>query len=201
MRRVAVVLALVVAACLTTGAPAYAAQEGPRRDHVTRSADGVYVIGDSLTYRGRSQLLDLQPGWSVNGVNGRPVSAMPRLVRNILRTDRDPAAVVVALGSNPSRGWSAASLRRTVALLPAETYVVLVTTYKSSRWPRHGVRMTTRYNRWMAQLAAVRPQTCTAPWSEAAAAHREWLVDGLHATARGYVERAQLISDTLFDCE
>lgn len=202
MPRVAALLALVTAVCLFGSAPAHAAQEGPRRDHITRSSDGVYVLGDSLTFHGRGPLRRLQPAWSINGVGGRPVNAMPRLIRNVLRVDRDPAAVVIALGSNQSTGWTQRDLRRAVALLPEETYVVMPTTFKTGkRWARVGRLATQRYNRWMTRLAAQRPNTCTAPWRETVAADRSLLVDGLHATTEGYRLRAHLIIDTLFNCE
>lgn len=202
MRRVAVLLVMAGLLGLLGATPAHARQEGPAQDHVVRSSDGVYVLGDSLTRRGKGALLALEPTWSVNGVDGRPTNALPRLVRNLLRVDRDPAGVVIALGSNQSRGWTRADLLGVIQLLPETTYVVLVTTYKDARrWGRAGVQATYRYNRWMTQIAATRPWACLVPWRTAVLENRDWLVDGLHATPEGYRERAAMIVDALYHCQ
>ena len=162
-----------------------------------------YVVGDSLTQWGSPELAQIRPAWSINGVAGRRVSDLPRLIRSILAVDAHPRLVVVALGSNPSWGWSRADYARSVAALPASTRVVYVTTYIAPWAPRRAAStktLTRRYATWMDELAAERPHTCTAPWDVVARHHQGWLLDGLHETTLGYMMRAQLIVRTSERC-
>lgn len=161
------------------------------------------MVGDSLTQWGSPELAQIRPGWSINGVAGRRVKELPRLIRSILAVDPRPRLVVVALGSNPSAGWTRADYARAVALLPASTRVVYVTTYIAP-WALNKApsskALTRKYAVWMAELASQRPHTCAVPWNVVARNHQGWLLDGLHETPLGYVMRAQLIVRTSESC-
>jgi hypothetical protein len=134
------------------------------------------------------ELLSRKPKWTVNALRGRPVAALPLLVRNLRAVDRRPYRVVIELGSNQSPGWSKADYEDAIAQLPRSTRVLLVTPYKApgTRWGRKGVQATTDYARWMQQIAQRRPHTCLVPWRARAKAHPEWLRDGLHPKAEYY---------------
>lgn len=167
-----------------------------------RSPVHAYVAGDSLTQWGSPELAAMKPSWSINGVAGRRVEDLPRLIRGILAVDAHPRLVVVALGSNPSAGWTRGDYARAVARLPASTRVEYVTTYIapwSHKAPSSKV-VTRRYAAWMDQLAQARPHTCAAPWAVVASRHQSWLIDGLHETTLGYFMRAQLIVRTADAC-
>jgi hypothetical protein len=200
------VLALVVAATLAT--PAYAGrqlhrhQTGPAADKMTWSAAGSYVLGDSIAALSTDELQRRRPRWTINALGGRPVTALPALIRNLRAVDQRPYRVVVELGSNQAASWRRSDYADAVALLPTSTRVLLVTPYKApgGHWARKGVKATERYARWMNQLARRRPHTCVVPWRAQASAHPEWLRDGLHPNEESLGIWADLILSTDASC-
>lgn len=200
----ALVLALAgtLATPATAGRPLHERQTGTRADRMAWSSAGSYVLGDSISEQGARALHERRPRWVVNALHGRPVTALPTLVRNLRAVDQRPARVVVELGSNQSSRWTKADYREAIALLPRSTEVLLVTPYKAPgmRWERTGVQATARYARWMEQIARRRPHTCVVPWREQAAAHPEWLRDGLHPKDESYGLWADLILEADSAC-
>lgn len=198
----AAALALLVAGDLASSASAGTAlhgrQAGPPANRIAWSPAGSYVLGDSITVGATSDLQQRRPRWTINGVHGRPVSTLPMLLANLRAVDQRPYRVVVELGSNQSPKWSKADYASALATLPASTRVLLVTPYKSpsGHWARKGVQATARYARWMEQIARQRPHTCVVPWRADAAAHPEWLRDGLHPTDDSYTHLVDLVLDT-----
>lgn len=195
-------LALVVAVTLAT--PAYAGrqlhrqQAGPAANRIAWSAAGSYVLGDSIAALGADELSRRRPRWTINALGGRPVTALPALIRNLRAVDQRPYRVVIELGSNQSARWRKSDYRSAIAQLPRSTRVLLVTPYKApgGHWARRGVQATERYARWMQQLARERPHTCVVPWRARASAHPGWLRDGLHPTEDSLGTWADLIMAT-----
>jgi hypothetical protein len=195
---------VVLAAVMMLLPPAYAGlqlhgrQAGPSVNRIAWSRAGSYVLGDSITAGASAELLRRRPLWTVNALHGRRVSVLRLLIDNVRAADRRPSRVVIELGSNQSPGWSKADYASAIGRLPASTRVLLVTPYKSpaAHWSPAGVGATTRYARWMHQIARQRPHTCVVPWRAAAAAHPEWLRDGLHPTDESYSHWVDLVLRT-----
>ncbi|MFI2706529.1 GDSL-type esterase/lipase family protein, partial [Nocardioides sp. CER28] len=147
-------------------------------------------------------LLRRRPRWTINALHGRPVTALPGLVKNLRAVDQHPFRVVIELGSNQVPGWTKADYVAAIDQLPRGTRVLLVTPYKAAggRWSRRGVETVGRYARWMQQIARTRPHTCVVPWRATASAHPEWLRDGLHPKADAYGQWADLILATDSAC-
>ncbi|GAB7003625.1 hypothetical protein JCM18899A_10960 [Nocardioides sp. AN3] len=188
--------------------PAHAGRElhgrqvGPPVNRIAWSPAGSYVIGDSITAGAASELARRRPDWTINALHGRPVSTLPQLIENVRAVDRHPSRVVIELGSNQTPRWSKADYVSAIARLPASTRVLLVTPYKSpnARWSTTGVQATLRYARWMQQISRQRPHTCAVPWRAVAAAHPQWLRDGLHPTDDGYPRWVELLLKTDSGC-
>jgi hypothetical protein len=199
-------LTLVVAGALASpaiaGRPLHGRQVGPATDRLVWSTAGSYVLGDSISAYGTDELLKRRPRWTINAVHGRPVTALPDLVKNLRAVDAHPFRVVVELGSNQVRRWTKADYAAAIGQLPRSTRVLLVTPYKApgGRWSRRGVETLGQYARWMHQIARTRPHTCVVPWRARAAAHPEWLRDGLHPKEDVYGEWADLILATDSTC-
>lgn len=166
----------------------------------------VWVVGDSLTNEGRQAIWNLRPGWEINAENGRPVDMLPWLIEQRLARGDVPRLVVLALGTNAVQGWGLDDYRAAVAMFPASTKVVLVTTYRDGQaYARDGLysqlpRLQSYYSAWMRQIAAERPDTCVAEWRNVALSHPEYLRDGTHATTYGYKVRARKIVDAAVQC-
>ncbi|GAA1952767.1 hypothetical protein GCM10009798_09990 [Nocardioides panacihumi] len=195
-------LVLLGAAPATAGRELHGRQVGPAASRLAWSDAGTYVLGDSITAEGTAELQARRPRWTINGLHGRPVSTLPLMVANVRAVDQRPFRVVVELGSNQSPAWSKSDYRAAIDALPTSTRVLLVTPYKQpgGHWAPKGVQATTRYARWMQQVARERPHTCVVPWRAKAAAHPEWLRDGLHPTDDGYAHWADLILETDSTC-
>ena len=72
--------ALVLAAVLALPSPATAGRElhgrqtGPAVNRMTWSSAGSYVLGDSISAEGSTELARRRPRWTINGLHGRPVA-------------------------------------------------------------------------------------------------------------------------------
>jgi hypothetical protein len=203
---VALAVALGVAGSLSApasaGRPLHGRQTGPTADRLTWSRAGSYVLGDSIASLASDELRARRPQWTVNAVHGRSVAALPDLVRNLRAVDERPYRVVVELGSNQSPRWTKQDYVAALAALPRSTMVLLVTPYKGSGgpWGARGVQAATRYARWMEQIAAQRPRTCTVPWRREAQAHPEWLRDRLHPKPDYYATWVDILLDADAAC-
>lgn len=197
----ALALLLLGSAPAVAGLPAHGRQVGPATSRIAWSAAGSYVLGDSISAEA-APLRARRDMWTVNAVHGRPVAALDELVANVTAVDRRPFRVVIELGSNQSRGWTKQDYAAAIARLPASTRVLLVEPDKApgTRWGAAGVRATAAYARWMRAIARSRPHTCVVPWRRAAAAHPDWLRDGLHPTEEHYADWVDLVLQTDAAC-
>jgi hypothetical protein len=165
--------------------------------------DAVVVIGDSLAVGMAPDLPALLPG--------RPVLVDARIGRPL-----DEGMAVLA-GSDPPRASFLYSLftnddpvriealdaavRESVAALGPHGCAVWATIVR----PKVGRRSYGAVNARLRALAldpALRGRLQIADWARAVSGHRKrWLVkDGIHATATGYLARAQLYADALARC-
>lgn len=164
----------------------------------------VLVLGDSLTWRGRSELAAEHPAWTIDGVRGRSVLELPWLLRSHLRRST-PDAVVVALGTNTARRWTKDSYRRAAALVPRGVPLVFVTPYRdpradTTRNARVAAERTTRYATWMRELARERGHRCVADWRHLASQNRWLLIDGVHQTPPAEQTWARVVGDAVARC-
>lgn len=183
MKRAALALALALA---LTGVPADAAAycAGGTRD--TRSS--TYVVGDSVTVYGAR---GLPGGWEVNARARRTVDCLPGLLRARLRHGT-PTVVVIALGTNPTKGWSMADYRAAVDLFPRTTQVVLVTPYRNPHAHPYAAAYLRRYATWERRLAR-QSNVWLADWATYANQHRAVLPDGTHPGRAGQRAWAQIV--------
>lgn len=135
----------------------------------------VYIVGDSITYRSRLQVHQIAPKWAVDGVPGRPVWELPRLLSERMATRPIPKHVVIALGSNGSIAWHKPQYVNAVNLLPATTRVTFVTMWRNpERWgnplktPNKHSKLLRRYSKYVKQIARQRPNTCLYNWRKVA---------------------------------
>ncbi len=164
MKYVRALLVATLATVILAGTLAPAEAQAPRRD-------STYVVGDSTTWRltgeydGRANLFE-QYGldWHVDAVGGRTLLALPiRILWYLVNVDRSPDTFVMALGTNPYPGWEKVHYELSLALLPRDTKVVLVTpAVFGTLWPKS--KTTRRHARWLAEIAAERPHTVLADW-------------------------------------
>lgn len=164
----------------------------------------VLVLGDSLTWRGGSELAAEHPFWTIDGVRGRSVLELPWLLRAHLRGST-PDAVVVALGTNTARRWTKDSYRRAAALVPPGVPLVFVTPYRdpradSTRNARVKAERATRYATWMREVAREGGRRCVADWRSLAAQHRWLLIDGIHQTPPAEQTWARVVGDAVARC-
>jgi hypothetical protein len=163
------------------------------------------VIGDSIAHRSRDELKALHPHWIVDAAEGRNVDRLLPLIRDWQeRKGRDPAQLVVELGTNWSTTWEASDYDRVSALLP-HTQVEFVTPFRSAeaKHPRSSGRFafdrTGQYAAAMRDLAAG-DGVCVADWRTWAVAHTDELVDGVHPTSPAKRIWADLVSSAMRGC-
>lgn len=172
----------------------------------TRPAQ-VFVVGDSITAQGTDELRRLHRGWDIDGVSGRRVSELPRILDDRLARGPAPRAVVVALGTNSVSWWAADDYRSALARLPASTRVVLVTTYRDpDAWPEdgpepHRAAVLADYSRWLGEIAQERPGTCLVDWRTTVQQRPGLLADGVHPTQEGQRVWAAAISRSVATCQ
>lgn len=144
----------------------------------------VFVVGDSITVMGRKYL---PKNWEVNAVSGRPVKCLPSILRK-RKADGMPKVIVMALGTNPSKGWSLADYRAAVDMFPKGVRIVLVTPYRVS----YATALMKKYALAMHRLAK-RKNVYLADWRAYAKAHQSQLTDGTHPNKAGRKAWAKII--------
>lgn len=178
-------------------------------DRMTVRPSRVYVVGDSITYRSRKQLLKRRPGWDVDGVSGRNVRTLPMLLTARMQMKPKPRHVVVALGANGHESWGKQDYIDAVGLLPRKTRVTFTTMWRNPEvWgpgvPQRGKRSTLmrQYTRYVQQIARQRPRTCVFKWHRRASRRPRQLIlaDGVHPTVRGKKVWARGVSRTVKKC-
>lgn len=162
------------------------------------AGSSVYMVGDSITALGVDDLAE--PSWTVNGKPGRLVSTLPFFLRG-----HAEQTVVIALGTNAAPGWTEASYRKAIALLPASTRVVLVTTYRDPAYNRspdykHDPAHSLAYTQAMIRIAQTRPHTCVVPWRYWARHHNGMLTEGTHPNAAGQKVWASMVKKAVEAC-
>jgi len=192
---IATLLAFAVSPLLSSPAAAALVTYNPYYGSTTYRPAAV-VWGDSLTRAayGTYRLAGFRG--EINGRSGRSVEALLTLVRERVRATSFPAkTVVIALGSNGGAGtferWEYIAADRWMKAHGA-TKIVFVTPYRDGTW--WDTAKVAQRAGWMRQIAAARTGTCVADWAAEAAAHPEYLTDGLHYNATpGKQEYVKLI--------
>ena len=169
--------------------------------HADDGPAGVLAVGDSVTWRGGDELIDLWPELAVDGEPARRPTELATRIRAYEAHHGAPTGLVVELGSNPAPGYGRADLSRAVADVPADVPVLLVLPYAEvagspaalSTWSR-------RFDGWMRSVAAGRPHTCVADWPAYVERHAGLLQDGLHVRNDAEGEWAQWLVDQWAAC-
>lgn len=183
------------------GTPAGATDDPPPPRWTT------FVVGDSITYLGAPYLRSLRPSWFIYGQGGLNVTAIPKMVDNILVLNPQPELVVIALGTNANTTWTRQKLLDAVGRLPSATKVALVTTYRNpdlftAIYPIVEAREYFQpiYSSWMRDLAETRVNTCAVHWRPLVAQNPTLLYDGVHPTVLGRQWWAWLVSSAGTNC-
>lgn len=160
------------------------------------------TIGDSLTYYGRDSLKARRPGWIVDGVRGRLVSLTPeRIMYWSMKRDRQPARIVVALGSNDVPYWLPSDYRMVQKMLP-HTVVLFVTPWRDPKvFGKARARTMWRYAESMRSLARNSNRVCVADWAARVRSNPDrFLRDGVHQTKYGLRVWSWLIASRMDAC-
>ncbi|MBS44918.1 MAG: hypothetical protein CMH83_17480 [Nocardioides sp.] len=167
-----------------------------------RTRRDVLVIGDSVTWRSADELHDARPAWRVDGVPGSSLGSYRARLRRHLRVHDRPRTLVLALGANQGiRTTRRSDYVAALAQVPDWTRVVLVTPYRdASVYGKRKGRLMKRIGIWMRTLAHDRPHTCLVRWYDAADAHPQWLLDGVHQTSTGEQAWAGLVERGVDRC-
>ena len=190
------ILALI-AVLLVVGvsSPACAKKREPEKD-LAVPVSGVMMVGDSMTDTAKAHLRAKGPNWYIDAVRGRGVTELPVRINAYLRShDVPPAIAILALGTNEQEGWTLADYRAAVRLLPSNTRIVFVNTYRPvfAGQARDG----RQYSAWMDRIAQTRNLTTVADWRSAAMADPTLIGDGLHQSATGAKVWANLVFDAM----
>lgn len=160
----------------------------------------VYVVGDSITGGATSRLQALRPTWDIDGWRGRRVATLPTHLERILEENPSPDAVVIALGTNASPGWTKDSYADAIRMLPTGTSVRLVTTYRNPKlwgtdrpWYQQAW-IQADYSRWMNELAETMHNVSVIRWRLTVKRRRGLLHDGVHPNAHGKDVWAALVA-------
>ena len=154
------------------------------------------IIGDSLTYRGTPDLLARQPSWVVDAMRGRRVGALPRRIKVDVAAHGIPRNLVLALGQNPTAGWTRADYAAATRLVPSRTQVFFVTTYRDPAvFGQPAADQQKTYSRWMRSIAAHRANVHVLDWRRLVLDGSAVLVDGSHPDEPSRQVWADLIVD------
>ncbi|MET3961988.1 hypothetical protein ABIE44_001922 [Marmoricola sp. OAE513] len=205
LRPLPLVLALLAVLLPVTTVPSGASATGRWRVDQT-----ITLLGDSLTTRGRDDLVRLGADWRIEDAPGRPIDALPYRIKARLAQGANLRMLIVAYGSNASPDYDADDLLSDLALVPSSTIVILVSPYKLPSYydpkaPAYQNPMyINRYAAMFATVAAKRPHTCVAPWAAYAKAHPKRLKGrhggGVHPDAKGQKVWAQIIKNAQNTC-
>lgn len=165
-------------------------------------AEGTLQIGDSVTWRGLDELAGRRPDWRIDGYPGRNVKQLPIRIERYLAWNPAPSTMVVALGTNPGRGWTKEDYAAAVSGLPESTVIAWVLPYRALKKQNQTVvTKTARYAGWMRELAAERPRSCVVDWRRKAERNPDLLIDGTHQTPRGERVWARMVDQRVAECE
>ncbi len=172
MKYVRALLVTLFATAMIAGTLAPADAETQARAQAPRR-DSTFLVGDSTSWRltgeydGRANLFhkyDLD--WYVDAKGGRNLLQLPvRILHYLVNVDSRPDTFVMALGTNPHPRFEKIHYELSLALLPRDTKVVLVTPAVFGQG-REKSKTTARYSRWLRQIAEDRPHTVVADWRE-----------------------------------
>lgn len=166
---------------------------------------GTFMVGDSLSSLGKTQMLALRPYWHINSYGGRNVDCLTRLLINRVN-DGSLHTVVVELGTNAVESWGLANYRNALSWLPDDVKVILVTPYRDPAiWTdsfdfRRRASTSATYAGYMADLADERPLTCLAYWRSYASSRKYILSDGVHVKDEYLGDWATVISNGVSSC-
>lgn len=164
------------------------------------------MVGDSITAMVKPYLLELRPGWKIDGVPGRNVTTAPDVIRDNLDRWGIPTRLVVALGQNDHPDWTKADYRALVDLVPRTTTVFFVTTWKDAALKGEEEAATQlTYSNWMRNIADNQPNVYVIEWRVACREAVDpttglstLLVDGSHPTdPDGRIVHANLTVETV----
>lgn len=141
------------------------------------------AIGDSITVQGSPYLLEQKPTWIIDAANGRHVGVLKHRIRVDVAANGTPHRLIIALGQNPTRGWTKADYEAATELVPASTTIYFISTYRDPAYfGQKAADTEAKYSRWMRKIAAARPRTHMIPWRARVLDGSVQLVDGSHPT-------------------
>ena len=146
---------------------------------------GLYMVGDSVSWRADNELYALEKGWVLDLRPGRRLDELPGRLDWFRANHDQPTQLIVQLGTNRRKGFGEAAFRATMATVPATTPVLFLLPYREFQGDNAGpVAATKKYASWMRRLADDRPLTCLSDWPTIASHHLSNLVDGEHPDAK-----------------
>lgn len=147
----------------------------------------IVALGDSVMLASAPALLSTLPGADIDAAVNRQLWDLPTLLDRPLRSH-----LVVGLGTNGTQ--SAEATLRSLALIPADTVVVLVNSAGPQEWRDEN-------NSELLAVADQRPHTCVADWFSVIDGHDDHLaVDGIHPDETAGQWYADLVAQTLQTC-
>jgi hypothetical protein len=160
--------------CVKRTGPVPASQQG-----------GVYMVGDSVSWRADNELFAREPSWVLDLRPGRRLDELPGRLDWFRANHADPDRLIVQLGTNRRQGFDEGDFRATMTTVPASTPVLFLLPFRQFQGDNAGpVAATKKYASWMRHLAATRPHTCLSDWPKIARHHLSNLVDGEHPDAQ-----------------
>lgn len=172
----------------------------------------VFMVGDSITHRGKPFLRRLRPHWAITAKHGRNVDCVVPILKARLDSDVPVRMLVIALGTNATEGWKQRQYQDVINQARAvnpDTRVVFVNTWRSNKvWPHDKtfrVRASVQwwYSRYMANLARSNDNVCVVPWRWTAEHHQDLIQsDGVHPyVGRGTTMWAHRVSRSVAKCD
>jgi hypothetical protein len=153
-------------------------RQGPPRPE---DLGGMFMTGDSVSWRADDELDARQPNWVLDLRPGRRLDELGGRLEWFRANHGDPDRVIIQLGTNRRAGYAERDFRATMDTLPAGAPILMMLPYRKPTGENGNlVAAVKRYTRWMKHLAADRPMTCLADWPSYAAKHLSNLVDGEH---------------------
>jgi hypothetical protein len=163
---------------------------------------GMFMTGDSVSWRADNELHARQPNWVLDLRPGRRLDELAGRLDWFRANHGDPDRVLIQLGTNRRAGYTEREFRATMATIRPGTPVLMMLPYRKLKGDNANlVAATKRYARWMKSLAADRPMTCLADWPSYAAKHLSNLVDGEHPDSQHEDWYARYVLRAWSNCE